>query len=579
MKITLLLICLIAFNGIYAQHSSETFTLSGIVYDSLSRKVIPFTSIYKLRDRKGTSSDFDGVFTLENVLPNDTIVCTYIGYEKTINIFNNNKGLDTIFLNKESQLIDEIMILADNSILYELIQKSKRTQSNNTHVSKTYFELETFHEKEQLELFQGYYNGTIKGYNANNLEMKNGRFALAPISKRIFASTESSKAMYMHKLMTSNEYFPTTPFELGKRSLKKHYRLYLSSKYRDDKKQTIYVIKFEPKQHTNHYFEGKVWIDSASHNIQKVNLQCPNTSIHPFKSIWPEHALEKVHLELNKTFVQYQDEMTLSSMDFNYHLNYTSKEDSTISISTRALLHAYNHDEAFEMPFFRFTRTSHADYRRIQMLPNVPSFWQCEDEYKLINQTATRNEFIQQKATIRAYDLFDSDSLFQKNFFEMPYAKWNGNRIVIKGITQDSSDYYNQKGTLLSHRYNLEIQLFADVSETCDSIQVITKTIFDPYYSFYHFETTKESQAFINIYFDLMELQRRKLEQELHASDKTRKQVAIIYQQAVDRAKQMSSKYFKEVQRGTNKEALQQWNTVVVEALNIDNLALFGIEP
>lgn len=578
MKSTFLLLFVLVFSKIYGQDSSKVLTIQSTVYDSLNRETIPFASIYKLRDRKGTSSDFDGVFTLENVLPNDTIVCSYIGYEKTIIVPKFTTDYDTIYLNRESQLIDEVMVLADNSILYALIQKSRKKQSPVSHIAKTYFELETFHGDDQLELFQGYYNGTIKGYNMDHLEMKNARFALAPLSKRIFASTESSKAMHMHKLMSKNDYFPTTPFELRKSQLRRHYRLYLSSKYRNDQNQTIYVIKFEPKQFPERYFKGKVWIDSASHLLTKVELKNDNTSLHPFRAIWPTHELNNVQLEMTKTFATHNDQMVLSSMDFNYKLNYTTIEDSTLNISTRAMLNAYNHNTSFKLPFFRFPQTSNSDYRRIQILPKSPAFWECEDEYKLINNSTSRSNFINEVAVIKTHDLFDADSLFNRRFFHMPYATWNGNRIVIKGISNDSSSYYNQKGTLLSQRYQLEIQLFADVSETCDSIQVTTRTIFDPYVSYYHFETTKESQAFINIYFDLMELQRRLLHKELVHCKNNPKQVEVTYQKAMDRAKQMSDNYFKEVQRGTNKAALQKWNKIIVEELKIDNIALFGVE-
>ena len=40
----------------------------------------------------------------------------------------------------------------------------------------------------------------------------------------------------------------------------------------------------------------------------------------------------------------------------------------------------------------------------------------------------------------------------------------------------------------------------------------------------------------------------------------------------------MSQTYFKEVQRGTNKEALEKWNRLVLNELGIDNISLFEIE-
>lgn len=559
------------------QEREQTFSIKGIVIDSLEKKPLPFVSISKKRDRKGTRSDFEGQFILDDVRIGDSVDFYYIGYDKRLLRIDHNALEDTIYLNREAQQLDEVIILADNSILFDLISKSQKTASTKRYLAKTYFELETFNENKQLELFQGYYNGTFQAYNTVDLNMKNGRFALAPISKRIFASTESSKAMYMHQLMQHNDYFPTSPFELNSRQLKKSYKLRLNSKYLDENDNTIYVIRFEPKNISNDYFSGNVWIDSATCAIHKVILQATDSKVYPFTSIWPEHSLEKVDMELTKTFLNHQGNMVMSSTDFRYNLKYVSEEDSTISISSRAVLYPYNYYESFLLPFFHFTETSNSDYRRIQMLPYNNTFWQCEEEFKIENADY-KTTFINEQATIKTYQLFSSDTLFKKNFFENPYVSWNGNRILIKGLSADSAKFYDERRTLYSDRYKLTIQLFVDINDLCDSTQIITKTIFDPYDSYFLFETTKESQVFLNIYFDLMEIERRKLAEKLEGCKNDREEIKLAYNEAVEQSSKISQEYFKEVQRGTDKEALQKWNKLVIKELGIDNIRLFGIK-
>lgn len=561
-----------------SQDVTRTFSINGVVIDSLTGETIPFVSIAKKRDRKGTLSDFDGVYLLDDVLFGDTVTFSLIDYEKRVFVFLKNQQFDTIYLNKEFQQLDEVIVLADKSILYELIDRSQGSVSKKKHVAKTYFELETYSGKTQLELFQGYYNGTFQGYDAKELKMKQGRFALAPISNRVFASTESSKAMSMHQLVMENSYFPTSPFELKKKQLRQTYDLALNSKYHDDNGNLMYVIKFDPKVNDKKHFSGNVWIDSASAKIHKVILRISDAQVHPFASIWSIHSLDRVSMEITKSYEEHNNEMRNASIDFLYNLTYLSKEDSALNVSTRAILHAFNYDETFKLPYFQFSETSSSDYRTIQMLPYNRAFWKCENDFKIESSSEKRSDFIQNQATIQAYDLFSTDSLFENNFFENPYVAWTGNRIIIKGLSADSSNYYDERRALYANRYQLKVQLFVDVNTACDSIEVITKTIFDPYESYFHFETTKENQAFLNIYFDLMELERRELARKLESCKHDDEGIEREYAEALERAKRMSALYFKEVQRGTHKEALVKWNKVVREELNIDNLVLFGID-
>lgn len=559
------------------QNQVNTFSIKAVVIDSLGFKALPFVSVYKTRDKIGTLSDFKGAFILDDILPKDSLVFSYIGYEKLVVVADPEAVYDTIFLNPETQLFDEVIVLANTSILYEMVSNAPKTHANAKEIAKSYFELESYHNEKQLELFQGYYNGTFQGYNVADLEMKNARFALAPLSKRLFASTESSRALYMHDMMQANEYFPKSPFEFNKQKLSKHYTLSLNSKYINEDKRTVYIIRFEPKKEKNAYFSGKVWIDSLSNCILKTQLNVANAEIHPFSPIWSTHTLDTVNIEITKSYALVNNTIRLNTVNFNYDLIYKTLEDSSLNISTQAVLHAYNYNEEFVLPFFKFPTTSNADYRRIQMLPYNSQFWKCTEEFKIENNAA-KNDFINDPATIGSYDLFTTDTIFEKNFFENPYVSWNGNRILIKGLSADSANYYTEKKIMNSERYNLKVQLFVDVNQLCDSVQLITKTIFDPYESFYHFETTPECQVFLNIYFDLMEIERRQLQVELELVKNDRESMRQVYNRAVDRANVRSAAYFKEVQRGTNKEALKKWNAIVLDALNIDNIGFFGLE-
>lgn len=551
-----------------SQNHSPTW--HAVIIDSASFQPVPFVRIQHRQQH--TLSDFNGAFSVQQLTNNDTITFSLIGYDLKNIIYQSNHLLDTVYLQPKVIEMDEVIILTDNSILYRLLSNLVNTQPQQRTSAKAYFELETFHDQQQLELFQGYYNGYFKGVDVEELKMKTGRFALAPISKRIFASTETSKALSQFQLFQHNAFFPISPFELNERTLRKRYQLYLTAKYTNENQHVIYLIQFEPKQDSEHYFGGKVWIDFTANALQKVELTIQNTAIHPFLSIWPTDTIEHVCMEISKSF----NDNRVETIDFNYHYNYRALDDSLLHLSTRAVLHAFDYTSTFELPIFDFPKTTNEDYRKIQMLPANEAFWNCYDAFTIPNNSF-KQSFLTDPQTIKPQLLFHTDSLFKRNFLENPYLTWNGNRILMKGLTADSTAYYDQHQVLNSDRYKLNVQLLVDRTEGCNGIQLITQTVFDPYKSYYHFEISRENQVFINIYFDLMEIDRRRLAIELEKVKTDEAAINELYSITMKKVASWSTVYFKETQRGTNKIALKKWNDLVKEELGIDNFDLFNM--
>ena len=574
MKNPLILLAFLAITTIAHGQKDSIRTLYGTVVDSLDNRPISFVSIYKKNDKKGTISSFDGHFTLQNVHFDDTLICFYIGYEKKQLIARDVFGSGVLQLTKESQLINAVTVLANDAFLYKIISNCKKTQKSKSQIAKTFFELESFHEGKQLELFQAYYNGTFSGYDVSKLELKNGRIALSPIDKRYFVSTETSKAMYLHQLMSHNDYFPTSPFELNIRKLRKEYQLSLNSKYKDAFSNIIYVIGFSHRYANKNYFEGTVWIDSTSNRVTKVKLKLNNTTIHPFTPIWSTHDLKKVDLEISKT---YNENNQLQSTDFNYKLDYQSDDSTLLHTSTRAVLYAYNYDDQFLLPYFDFSKSQLNDYKKLNAIPYNKDFWKCTDEFKVSTSQAQKDVFRTDSTTINEQTFFSSYFGSKKGFFERPYIAWSKNRIQFRDESEDSTKYDLTIGVIPSERYYLKAQIFLDINELCDSIQIITKTIFDPYQSFYHFPTTKTSMAFINIYFDLIETQRLELNRQLSLCKGDIDHMKKVYERIKISTEQLSEQYFKEVQRGTNTLELIKWNNHIIQVLAIDNISLFHV--
>ena len=127
----------------------------------------------------------------------------------------------------------------------------------------------------------------------------------------------------------------------------------------------------------------------------------------------------------------------------------------------------------------------------------------------------------------------------------------------------------------MADKYHLGVKLFVDINTYLDSTSIFSATIFDPYVSFYHLPIDNKTHCFINMYFDICEIERRKLENEMKASLKDVKQFDKTYQELETRFEFIKTQYLKEVDRGTNEPEMKKWNTFVFDQLGINNLAIF----
>ncbi len=597
--LTIYVLLLVSCHTVYSQQgtSEQQYTISALIIDSISMKPMPFVSVYKLRDKNGTISNFNGNFVLEGVLLNDTIVFSYTGYEKKHIAAVDAIEHDTISLLAEAQLIDKVVVLADNSMLYDLISKCQKTKMRDKRTAKTYLELRSFQRNKQVELYEAYYNGSFKGFEITGLEMKNARLTFAPISKRLIStSADISTQIVKYDLFGESSLFPYSPFNLGKRELKAIYKLHLLKKYYNDNDRTIYVINFDPRHDDNIFFNGTVWIDSLSNEIVKVKLEIKDTFRYPFTSFYGSlNEVNNVDLSITRTYQHgKKHQMQLQSVNYSYAYDYSRKVDSilggqnipgldsTFRVSAEAILYIYDYEHKFILPYFNFTESRFTDFIKMNAIQDNPAFWHCLREFKASSDQAKNELFMSDSTNVSGKVLLGSKAnKFQGNwsslnFLPGEYINWHkakrvrlwdlGKRVTPRDSTVEIIDYYN-----------LDVQIFLDVNEVCDSIQVITRTMFDPFNTYYRYPMTVESDAFVNIYFDLMEIQRRKLDAQIRKCGNNTVKIGRTYNKFIEDSKSLAFKYFRAVDRGTNREELKWWNDLVLKELDIDNFAIYGL--
>jgi len=547
--------------------------MEGTIKDGSTQAVIPYASIYVKEKGIGTISDFNGNFILSGIAPNDTVKVSFIGYTTLVITLKESVAGKEYFLQSKPERLKEVTILASDEFLYHLTSKISKTQTRQSRTAKSYYNLSTTLNSRRVELLESYYNGTYSGYDVDALDLKTGRIALNGFDNRYFVSTETSRVMFLHKLFDKNPFLPDNPLSFGSARVKRLYDLHLESKFTDNDTSVIYAIGFSPKDTSGHLFSGTLWVDSARYTLQKIELDIRNASVHPFVPHGNADSLANVGMTISHTYEHQGDAMYVKSIDFKYSLTYSTRFGNLYTTQTRAVLYAYSYEETFKLPFFNFSNSEYVDYRKISAAPYNPFFWEHLDEFQGLPQEG-RLLFMNHPRSLTSQKLFTQGAFRGKNFFEHPYVFWSTNRIF---FASDSVDYSIYNRQIPATRYHLNAQIYMDINHTADSSHILTASVFDPFESYYHFPPTPEGNAFINMYFDLVEIYRRKLEKRLSETSSLKDSAGSIYHNTIDELNLDSERFFKEMDHGTYLPAMLQWNEYINEELQIDNLRLFGL--
>ena len=91
-------------------------SIDGVVLEQSSEQPLMGVNVIKKNTNEGVTSDFDGKFTLNNVLPGDVYVISYVGFKSKEIIIEDQTSL-SILLDEDSALLDEIVVVGYGSQL------------------------------------------------------------------------------------------------------------------------------------------------------------------------------------------------------------------------------------------------------------------------------------------------------------------------------------------------------------------------------------------------------------------------------------------------------------------------------
>ena len=143
----LLIVFLSGFFGAYAQ----TFSINGNVTDEDNMPLLGVNVIVKGESR-GTTTDFDGNYTVDNLSPGDILQFSYVGFEAQEVTVSNQESINVV-LKTDSEALDEVVVIG-----YGTQQKKDITGAVSVVSNETIDELQPIKVEQALQ-------GTVSGVN------------------------------------------------------------------------------------------------------------------------------------------------------------------------------------------------------------------------------------------------------------------------------------------------------------------------------------------------------------------------------------------------------------------------------
>lgn len=553
--------------------AQQNVTLQLRVNDCESNKALPFANIYSKSIQNGSATNFEGAFSFTTSIQ-DTLEITFIGYEKFILPVKKFLDQKQICLVPKAVQLGDVEITAKSTFLYELVTRCRANRLTKPTESKTYLLLKSKVNNQQVELLEAYYNGKYRNYNVDRLDLKIGRIFLAPYNESFFVSLGTSQGINMHKTFGENLFFPSSPLELNKKKMIRKFDLIFHEKFKQDG-SSIYVIDFKKKGSSYSGFNGRIWLDSTKSELIKVVLKNEEGNSSPFIPVGNAQEIDDVKFDITKTFQTINGIRTIRSIDFNYQLSYTRENSNQVTVETKAILFAYQYADEFLLPTFQKEYFLN-DYQSMSLAPYNRFFWEENQEFKLATEEKDKNLFINRKTT-NFIDSFSYNPTTRIISFQQPtYRRWNSKRVYLADFMHQGENSSSVNLYSIYARYRIDIKIYMDINPIGDSVDVQLATIFDPFTSYSYLEKSPETLAFINMLFDLAEIQKRKLAKEIEGM-KDVNQIQEKYEDSIAEFEEIASDYYISVVGGTKLNGMKSWNDYILSELGIDNFAAFDL--
>ena len=511
---------------------------------------------------------------------NDTLVFSSLTYQKKkvpaqLLLLNGQ-----VELQPAERLIQEVTIVAQDERAYQLLAKSRKAMIKTTErKSKAYYALSTQVSAQPVEMLECYYTASLDENRVSELVFKNGRVALAPRNNGYFVSLDISRAFSLLNLLYPTARMPVNPFQLALKPLRKHFTAKFEESY--DSLHPVQVVSFRSVDERNG-FSGRAHILTTNNLPLKIELEIKDAALHPFKPLFSSAQILGAAMRLTKVYEYRNDSLFTHHIDFDYDLNYADESEQR-QITSSGLLYFYDYHQPFLPVLFQNSSES-SDYKKISSLSYNEEFW--NDNHVLAPSSAIRSHLRYLQANGISLNYKDALKVSagpeKREYMEINDVLWSADkRLSISGdhIHNDTSASAKSANgtTFLADRYYFNASVYVDANPVGDSLQHFSASVFNIEESYYNLQTDMFTDCVLNIYFDLVEIERRKMEEEIARDPNSWQHIQECYKKAAENIEVVGLKYFREVQRGRNAGKLKTWNKLVETQLGINNIEIFKL--
>jgi len=314
--------------------SAQNYVITGKVSDAQTGEPIPFANVFLQKSQKGSTTDFDGYFKIEVATLEDTLVASYIGYQKrkkVIDINAQEQVLNFQLLSEDKQL-EEVVVLAGENPAWDIMRNVLENKKKHDKNQLDFYEYESYSKielaidnisekfsnkramkdmmaaidtlgnitgedgKPLIPMFisetisQYYYRGNpfaekefIKKTKITGVGVEDDSFV-----SQLIGSSFQNFNFYDNWILLVNKEF-VSPLADG---WKLYYEYYLmDSMYVGD--YWCYKIDIFPKNDKDLAFEGTIWIDSETYALKQLDLSIGrNVNINFVEKVKVQQELE-----------------------------------------------------------------------------------------------------------------------------------------------------------------------------------------------------------------------------------------------------------------------------------------------
>ncbi|NLA23397.1 MAG: carboxypeptidase-like regulatory domain-containing protein [Bacteroidales bacterium] len=583
--------------------------ITATVKDLQNSEVLPYCNVSIVGTNKGTITNADGVFSIVVKSKNDILEFSFIGYKKIRLTAKSILKHQIVKLEKQSINLQEVTIAGSDDFLYSMLINCRRklNRNNKRTVSKAYFGLESETSGKPAEFLECYFNSELQGQKIIDLILKNGRLAHNILDHSISQNIETSKAIILFNITNDNSFYPIIPTQLTKTQMMKKFHLFLIPA-----DSSMFRIGFLPKTKDGSHFSGEYWIDKKTMLLRKISLNIEDAKVYPFATI-VDDKMDSINLGITITYKITNKTMCpeLITFDYSYRIqrrtggalywgplknNGTAYDDMTVmeqiaefkSYNVKSVLYFYDFKKLFIAPFFEYD-TDISDYAKLTLIPYNPKFWEYNKAILLNKEQKRKINFITDEdyKFISKEDQYGKDFMLDERVFIFQdtvkysglYTFWHHNKRVFidKSMHNNkTADKHELIDLPISSLIKFKVQILLDIVEAEDSLICSSYTVFEDLNSYYKKPIDPNSNVLLNIFFDICEIEREKMQSILDSTCLTLKQIKNLYEKTNNEILLITTNFLNDVSYGKNTEKINTWNNYIYEKLEINNLELFA---